>query len=162
MGMQSGSIKNNQITASSYINQNKDQYHAPWLGRLQRHRRGRYAGAWLAKYNTPYQWLQVDFGRPSKIIKISTQGRHDAPMWVRQYYVTRSLDAIHFKQYEERNSLKVWRREIINRRIFGEHSEFFKQSIELKGNVNMGLEGGQHMTPCDPYTKRRESHYAAL
>ncbi|XP_015750272.1 PREDICTED: uncharacterized protein LOC107326864 [Acropora digitifera] len=107
MGMQSGSIKNNQVTASSYINQNKDQYHAPWLGRLQRHRKGRYAGAWVAKYNTPYQWLQVDFGRPSKIIKISTQGRHDAPMWVRQYYVTRSLDAIHFKQYEERNSLKV-------------------------------------------------------
>lgn len=115
MGMQSGSIKNKQITASSYINQNKDQYHAPWLGRLQRHRKGRYAGAWVAKYNTPYQWLQVDFGKPSKIIKISTQGRHDSPMWVRQYYVTRSLDAIHFKQYEERNSLKVCRREIINR-----------------------------------------------
>ena len=107
MGMQSGSIKNNQITASSYINQNKDHYHAPWLGRLQRHRKGRYAGAWLAKYNTAYQWLQVDFGKPSKIIKISTQGRHDAPMWVTQYYVTRSLDAIHFKQYEERNSIKV-------------------------------------------------------
>lgn len=51
---------------------------------------------------------------------------------------------------------------MINRRVLEEHSEFFKQSIELKGNVNMGLEGGQHMTPCDPYTKRRESHYAAL
>lgn len=133
--MQSGGIKNKQITASSYIKQNIDQYHAPWLGRLQRHRKGRYAGAWLAKYNTPYQWLQVDFGKPSKIIKISTQGRHDMPMWVRQYYVTRSLDAIHFKQYEERNSLKVWRRELINRSVFWEHSEVFKQLIELKRSM---------------------------
>ncbi|XP_068726464.1 lactadherin-like [Montipora capricornis] len=103
MGMQTGRIKNNMITASSF----KDRYHSPWLARLQRKRSGRYAGTWMAKYNNYYQWLEVDFGKASKIIKIATQGRQDAPMWVTQYYVTRSLDALRFKQYEERNSLKV-------------------------------------------------------
>lgn len=103
MGMQTGRIKNYQITAASMW----DTFHGPYLARLHRPRRGRYIGAWSAKYNNHYQWLQVDFRRAAKIIKISTQGRQDTYQWVTQYYVTRSLDRVHFMPYMERNSIKV-------------------------------------------------------
>ena len=103
MGMQSGRIKNHKITAAS----SWDRYHGPYLARLNRRRRGRYMGAWSAKYNNHFQWLQCDFGKATKIIKMSIQGRQDANQWVTQYYVTRSLDAVHFMHYKERNSIKV-------------------------------------------------------
>ena len=64
-------------------------------------------GAWSSQYNNRYQWLQVDFTRPAKIIRISTQGRQDTNQWVTQYYVTRSLDAVNFRPYKERNNVKV-------------------------------------------------------
>ncbi|XP_027046430.1 uncharacterized protein LOC113674157 [Pocillopora damicornis] len=104
MGMQTGRIKNYQITAASMW----DTFHGPYLARLHRPRRGRYIGAWSAKYNNHYQWLQVDFKRAAKIIKISTQGRQDTYQWVTQYYVTRSLDRVHFMPYMERNSIKYF------------------------------------------------------
>lgn len=103
MGMQNGRIKNHKITSASQW----DRYHGPYLARLNRNRRGRYMGAWSAKYNNHYQWLQVDFGRAAKIIKMSTQGRQDTNQWVTHYYVTRSLDAVHFMHYKERNNIKV-------------------------------------------------------
>lgn len=101
--MQSGRIKNQKITAAS----SWDRYHGPYLARLNRRRRGRYIGAWSAKYNNHFQWLQCDFGRAAKIIKMSIQGRQDLNQWVTQYYVTRSLDAVHFMHYKERNNIKV-------------------------------------------------------
>ena len=103
MGMQTGRIKNYQITSASEW----DKYHGALLARLNRRRRGSYKGAWSAKYNNHYQWLQVDFRRAAKIIKISTQGRQDSRQWVTQYYITRSLDAVHFMHYKERNNIKV-------------------------------------------------------
>ena len=103
MGMQAGRIKNHYVTSSSRW----DNYHGPYLARLNRRKRGRYMGAWSAKYNNRYQWLQVDFGRAAKIIRISTQGRQDTDQWVTQYFVMHSLDGIHFVQYKERNNLKV-------------------------------------------------------
>lgn len=103
IGMQSGRIKNQKITAAS----SWDRYHGPYLARLNRRRRGRYIGAWSAKYNNHFQWLQCDFGRAAKIIKMSIQGRQDLNQWVTQYYVTRSLDAVHFMHYKERNNIKV-------------------------------------------------------
>lgn len=64
-------------------------------------------GAWSSQYNNKYQWLQVDFTGPAKIIRISTQGRQDTNQWVKQYYVTHSLDAVNFVPYQERNNKKV-------------------------------------------------------
>ena len=103
MGLQSGRLRNNMITASSQWDTN----HAAHLARLHGRRRGRYMGAWSSKYNNRYQWLRVDFGGPAKIIRISTQGRQDADQWVTQYYVSHSLDRVHFSEYQERNSRKV-------------------------------------------------------
>ena len=91
------------MSASSYWDVN----HAAHFGRLHHRRRGRFIGAWSSKYNNRYQFLQVDFGGASKIIRIATQGRHDANQWVTQYYVSHSLTRIHFSEYKERNSRKV-------------------------------------------------------
>lgn len=101
--MQSGRLRNHMITASSQWDAN----HAAHRARLHGRRRGRYMGAWSSKYNTRYQWLQVDFGGAAKIIRISTQGRQDANQWVTQYYVSHSLDRVHFAEYKERNNRKV-------------------------------------------------------
>ena len=103
MGLQSGGLNNRMITASSQW----DKYHAAFLARLHWRRRGRYMGAWSAKHNNRYQWLQVDFGKAAKIIRIATQGRQDADQWVTQYYVMHSLDLIRFNEYKERNSRRV-------------------------------------------------------
>ena len=103
MGLQNGRLKNHMMTSSSYWDIN----HAAHLARLHSRRRGRYMGAWAAKYNNRYQWLRVDFGGAAKIIRISTQGRQDTNQWVTQYYVTHSLDRVHFSEYKERNNRKV-------------------------------------------------------
>lgn len=84
-----------------------DINHGAYLARLHRRRRGRYMGAWSSRYNNRYQWLQVDFGGAAKIIRLSTQGRQDANQWVTQFYVSHSLDRVHFSEYKERNSRKV-------------------------------------------------------
>ena len=102
MGLQNGRLRNTQMTASSQWN----KYHAPFLGRLHRPRHGKYVGAWCARSNNRYQYLQVDFKRPVKIIKVSTQGRQDVSQWVTQYYIKHSVNAINFVEYKERNSRK--------------------------------------------------------
>ena len=91
------------ITASS----SHDNNHGPFLARLHGRRRGRYMGAWCAKYNNRYQYLQVDFGGASKIVRIAIQGRQDANQWVTQFYLSNSIDRVHFVEYMERNSRKV-------------------------------------------------------
>ena len=103
MGLQNNRLKNHQMTSSSRW----DNFHGPYRARLNIRRHGRYMGAWSSQYNNRYQWIQIDFKGAAKIIRISTQGRQDAAQWVTQYYVTRSLDAVNFVPYKERNSIKV-------------------------------------------------------
>ena len=103
MGLQNKRLKNHLMTSSSRW----DNYHGPYRARLHIRRQGRYIGAWSSQYNNRYQWVQVDFTGPAKIIRISSQGRQDANQWVTQYYVTRSLDAVNFQPYKERNNIKV-------------------------------------------------------
>ena len=103
MGLQSGRLNNRQVTASSQW----DKYHGSFLARLNWRRRGSYFGAWSAKHNNRYQWLQLNFGKAAKIIRLATQGRQDADQWVTQYYVKHSLDGIRFVEYKERNNRKV-------------------------------------------------------
>lgn len=103
MGLQNGRLKNHLMKASSQW----DRYHAAFLGRLHRPRIGKYMGAWCARSNNRYQYLQIDFTRPAKIIKMASQGRHDANQWVTQYYISHSVNAINFVEYKERNNRKV-------------------------------------------------------
>ena len=103
MGLQNNRLKNHQMTSSSRW----DNFHGPYRARLNIRRHGRHIGAWSSQYNNRYQWLQVDFRGPAKIIRICTQGRQDTNQWVTQYFVMHSLTAVNFVPYQERNSIKV-------------------------------------------------------
>ena len=103
LGMQNRRIKNVAITSSSRW----DNHHAPYLARLQNQRRGRYMGGWSAGANNAFQWLQIDLGRPTKIVRISTQGRPTVNQWVTSYYLLYSQDGVYFAFYFERNTKKV-------------------------------------------------------
>ena len=102
-GVQSGRIRNAQMMASSMW----DKFHAPFLGRLNRKRTGRYMGGWSARHNNHKQWLQVDVGRNMKLSMISTQGRLRAKQWVTRYTVSYSIDGVHFVPYKTQDRLKV-------------------------------------------------------
>ncbi|XP_020631562.1 lactadherin-like [Orbicella faveolata] len=106
LGLQNGRIRNSQITASSEVN----RYHAAWLGRLKRVKAGRYIGAWCPKHRNHNQWFKVDFRRLMKITKIATQGRHDAGHWVTSYYLSSSVDNVHWAIYRFRSANQVFSR----------------------------------------------------
>ena len=103
LGLQNGRIRNSAISASSRWN----RYHAAWLARLKRPKRGRYAGAWCAKVNNHQQWLQVDFRVPKKVVAVATQGRHDYNQWVTLYYLRFSVDGTYFATYRKNGKKKV-------------------------------------------------------
>ena len=103
LGLQNGRVRSSQFSASSSWN----AHHGPSNARLHwRKSRGR-TGAWSARYNNRYQWVQVDFGRATRVTKIATQGRQDARQWVRQYYLSYSQDGGHFAEFKEKSSRKV-------------------------------------------------------
>ncbi|XP_020631503.1 uncharacterized protein LOC110068467 [Orbicella faveolata] len=104
LGMQNGRIRAAQITASS----SWDRNHAPNNGRLHLHRVGARMGAWCARHNNRLQWFQVNFGRPTRVVKFATQGRHDARQWVTQYYLTFSQDGAHYAEYKENSNRKYF------------------------------------------------------
>lgn len=101
--MQNGRIKGRQIAASS----SWDGNHGPSNARLHWRRRGPRIGAWCARHNTRYQWLQVDFIHAARVVKIATQGRQDAAQWVTQYYLTYSQDGAHFAEFKKNSNRKV-------------------------------------------------------
>lgn len=103
LGMKNGGIRSYQITASSSLNRN----HGPNNARLHWQKSRARVGAWTTLYNNYYQWLQVNFKVPTRVIKISTQGRSDARQWVTKYYVEFSSDGYDYAEYKEGSSRKV-------------------------------------------------------
>ena len=101
--MRNGRIKGLQLSASS----SWDRNHGPSNARLHWRRRGPRTGAWSARHNTRYQWLQVDFIHAMRVVKIATQGRQDAAQWVTQYYLTYSQDGAHFAEFKQNSNRKV-------------------------------------------------------
>ena len=101
--MQNGRIKPHQLSASS----SWDKNHGPSNGRLNFRRKGSLAGAWCARHNTRYQWLQVYFGRAMRVVKIATQGRQDYRQWVTQYYLSYSQEGAHFAEFKINSNRKV-------------------------------------------------------
>jgi hypothetical protein len=97
MGMQNGRVNHQMITASSYYNKQL----APQAGRLN------HKYSWCAAISNHKQWLQVDFRKPSKIVRIATQGRGNSNQWVTYFYVRHSVDGVYFSEYTEFNTKKV-------------------------------------------------------
>ena len=96
-------IPDGRITASSEAN----QYHAARLARLGQVKKGSYIGAWCARHNNYYQWLKVDFGRLRKVTQVVTQGRYDYGQWVTSFYLTSSMDNVHWSMYRFKSANKV-------------------------------------------------------
>ncbi|XP_073711368.1 coagulation factor V [Misgurnus anguillicaudatus] len=71
LGMQSGDITDNQITASTVAFNWYTKHWHPWYARLNKQGT---TNAWQAKNNDMQQWIQVEFPIAKKITGIITQG----------------------------------------------------------------------------------------
>lgn len=119
--MESGTIQEEQISASSQLDDN----YAANQGRLHFQATGTLKGAWSAGSNDANQWLQVYLGCESFIItQVATQGRNGCCMqWVTKYNLQYSDDITNFQYYRERGeSIKVRR-------------SYFVSTFYLKGAV---------------------------
>jgi hypothetical protein len=101
LGMENGTIRDNQITASSEYG----SFYSASNGRLNNNGT---IGVWSAKKNNGNQWLQVDFQRSTIITGISTQGRvsyHN--QHVKNYTISFSVDGAKFHNYKLNGIHKV-------------------------------------------------------
>ncbi|CAH3127335.1 unnamed protein product [Pocillopora meandrina] len=97
LGMESGSILDAQITASSEFNGN----HAATQGRLNFLAVPGKAGSWSARTNDINQWIQVKLPGYTKITQFATQGRNAFNQWVTKYKLEYSEDGVTFHYYHE-------------------------------------------------------------
>ena len=94
LGMEDGSIPDNNITASSTHSNGK----LAW-GRLHYSQ-----GSWTPNTDTGYQWFQVNFVPEVKLIThIATQGNGKNWWWVKEYYVMYKSGLEALKEYMENN-----------------------------------------------------------
>ena len=98
LGMESGKIKNEQITASTSL-----MNYEPFEGRLN-FKGGR---GWYAAYNRKTEYLQIDFKRVVNITAVATQGKSNKIFYVKEYKLSLSDDGKTWKEYTETNKTKV-------------------------------------------------------
>lgn len=99
LGMEKGSIKDAQITAST-------QWSSTYAATNARLHSTAGVGGWGPRNNNAYQFLQVDLGKEMEVTGINTQGCSNAGYWVRSYTISYGNDGTHFQNYEKE---KVWR-----------------------------------------------------
>ena len=97
--MQSGSIPDNRITASSELNANTSAKN----GRLN-YTAG---SSWCASTNDNNPYLQIDLQTLHIICAVSTQGNSQADDWVKTYTLQSSRDGITWTNYEDSGLVKV-------------------------------------------------------
>ena len=96
--MENRLIKDAQITASSEWDSN----HAASQARLNFKAGGGKRGGWSARSNNANQWIQVAFGKSTKLTGIATQGRNqEYRQWVTKYQLQYSDDGVNFHYYKE-------------------------------------------------------------
>ncbi|XP_078597656.1 lactadherin-like [Branchiostoma floridae x Branchiostoma japonicum] len=100
LGMESGAIPDDSITASSYWN---EIGHEPYRGRLNEVDG---VGAWAVRTNTIGEWLQVDLGEIDRVTGTIIQGRHSGPQWVTSYKLQYSFDGISWTTYAGNDGLE--------------------------------------------------------
>ncbi|KAI8502469.1 hypothetical protein Bbelb_200570 [Branchiostoma belcheri] len=97
LGMESGAIPDDSITASSTW----DVAHEPYRGRLNGVAG---VGAWSARTNTIGEWLQVDLGEMKTVTGTIIQGRyHGDDHWVTSYKLQYSEDGLSWTAYASSN-----------------------------------------------------------
>ena len=96
LGMQDERIPDSAITASS-------EYSTAYKsinGRLHFLYRSGRIGAWAAKTNDVFQYLQVNFGDWTKVTRVAIQGRQDSDQWVTSFSLSYGADDVFFKTYK--------------------------------------------------------------
>ncbi|XP_077165346.1 coagulation factor VIII [Paroedura picta] len=90
LGMESKAISNQQISASSYIDNVVSSW-PPFLARLNMQGRN---NAWRPKTDSPKEWFQVNFQKAMRVTGIVTQGAKSAfsHMYVREFSLSSSQD----------------------------------------------------------------------
>ena len=102
--MQNGRIPDSAIMASSEYNTVSKAINS----RLHfLFRSGTNYGAWIAKTNDVFQYLQINFGNWTKVTRVAIQGRQDADQWVTSFSLSYGYDAVFFKDYNENDAKKV-------------------------------------------------------
>ena len=128
--MQNGTIHDEQISASSQLDDN----YAANQGRLHFQATGALKGAWSAGSNDANQWLQVYLGCNSFIItKVATQGRNGCcSQWVITYNLQYGDDMTNFQYYREQGgSIKVTRITPDTSRTYFVSTSYFKGAVIL-------------------------------
>ncbi|XP_036395942.1 coagulation factor V [Megalops cyprinoides] len=100
LGMESGRIKDEQITASSTASSWFVGPWHPWFARLNKQGA---VNAWQAKTNNMQQWLQVELKEVMKITGIVTQGAKSlgTEMYVTEYIIEYSKNGKTWTKYKE-------------------------------------------------------------
>lgn len=103
LGMEDGRILSGHLRASSSYNYN----HGPNRARLNIYASHGRTGAWVAKYRSANQWLQIDLRQMCIIKGIATQGRREAHQWVRTFQLSYSRYGARFRSYVSYGRVKV-------------------------------------------------------
>ena len=103
--MENGSIPTEAIKASSEL----DDKHSASRARLNTKPDGELMGAWVPLQSDENQWLQVDFAKVTRLVKIASQGEagESASRHVKQFSVSYSLTGEEFIPYVEDTTEKV-------------------------------------------------------
>ena len=105
LGMEDRRILSGHLRASSSYNYN----HGPDRARLNIYAGHGRTGAWVAKYRSANQWLQIDLRQMSIIKGIATQGRREAHQWVKSFTLSYSVKGLRFRPYVAYGRIKVSR-----------------------------------------------------
>ena len=106
--MESGDLKDEQITASTwlYFKKRDTRYYRPYFARLNYQPSG---GGWCSDdiHTYPDQYIEIDLKENMKVTGIASQGRHGGSEWVDKYKIEYQRNSgSEFRQYKEDN-LKV-------------------------------------------------------
>ena len=96
--MESGSIPDSKITASSEKNANTAAKH----GRLNSE-----SSSWCAGTSDSNPYLQIDLQTLHIICAVSTQGNSQADQWVKNYTLQSSINGSSWTDYTEIGQVKV-------------------------------------------------------
>ena len=94
LGIGSGKISDNNITASSGVSEAKN-------GRLNEMK------AWCASSGDAKPYLQIDLETIHIVCAVSTQGNPNADQWIETYTIQVSTDGTTWKDYKENRQNKV-------------------------------------------------------
>ncbi|KAJ7372866.1 Thioredoxin domain-containing protein 3 [Desmophyllum pertusum] len=105
LGMENSSIPSEAIKASSEL----DDQHSASRARLNTKPEGELKGAWVPLQSDENQWLQVDFGKVTRLVKIALQGEAgESSRHVKEFSVSYSLSGETFIPYREDSTEKVF------------------------------------------------------